>query len=159
MRVSLASEFMSLMRNRDIWAPCLQTIEPPDETMLLDVMNQYLLRTGASSHCSDLSSRPPSPFSDSDLKDEEATCCNDIGLEENYDIAQLPVTGHDFHYPDPNSSKYMVLDTRFDINADQNKKVPYPRDNDQQKTWTDEQRFYASQAQIPLDRSDFAHQV
>jgi len=154
------SDFMPLMRNREIWSPCLQPITQESEITPIHIMNQYFL-SGASSRCSNFSSRPPSPLSDSDLEIER-TDCQGIAVEKDSDFAvaaQLAIPVDDFHHPDPNSSNYMVLDTNFNINSDKNRKVPYPKSNEMREAWTVKQRFHASQAQIPVDRSDFANKV
>jgi hypothetical protein len=57
------------------------------------------------------------------------------------------------------SPNYMVLNTRFVMDARQNKTVPYPREHEARKAYTDQQRLYALNAQVPKGSDDFAHMV
>src|SRR5271154_480338 len=70
--LNLSSSFESLPRNHDIWSECLQPLTTSKEIMLLYLMNHNLLMPGASN----ISTCPPSPFSDFDsnlqpLQDED----------------------------------------------------------------------------------------
>jgi hypothetical protein len=110
-------------------------------------MNQNLLSSYSSS-----SIRLPSPISE----DEEDILNSRVQEEEdilNLDVPHLsPI--HGFHFPDPHCPTFMVLPTNFDINANQNKKVPYPQGEDQKEdhiAYTDKQRVLAGEAIVSKD--------
>jgi hypothetical protein len=66
---------------------------------------------------------------------------------------------HLAQFPDMTPQGYLVIDTKFDLNAKANKKIPYPRNQSDRKIWTDKERIYAGRADIPLDRGDFVNMV
>jgi hypothetical protein len=104
----------------------------------------------------EVTSRPPSPFSDSD---DDVRNCDQLQLRQDDIVEWDPLLRDEFQYPDPKSLNYMVLNTRFNVNARRNVKVPYPRETEERKLYTDQQRLYASRAQVPEDSTDFAIKV
>jgi hypothetical protein len=79
-------------------------------------------------------------------------------FDKHFSMA-TPLSTSSFHYPDPLNPNYMVLPTNFNIDHPANKKVPYPRPNDERAIWTKEQRELASRAIVPADSADFAVKV
>lgn len=133
----------------------------PTKPSSLYSMNQNLLMSYASSsRSSDTLSRPASPLSDpeDDVQQANLPAAKDDYFDDYLSTtATLPTTS--FHHPDPTCPNYMVLQTNFDINASENKKIPYPRPDAERRIWTDEQRALASQAMISDDSADFALKV
>ena len=103
---------------------------------------------------SEPSTRPVSPLSE--LEDDDEIEPVNPGV---YDQMSAPLPTSSFHSPDPTCPNYMVLETNFDINNEENKKIPYPRPDDERRIWTDKQRVLASQAMVPEDAEDFALKV
>lgn len=120
----------------------------------LHIMNQNLLHSYMSSRQLNMDERPLSPFSDagSDIQNHVQ---HQLSLGSV--VQAPPLCG--FLVPDPVSPNYMVLNTRFVMDARQNKTVPYPREYEARKAYTDQQRLYALNAQVPKGSDDFARMV
>jgi hypothetical protein len=161
---TIFSTFMSMSRNNNVWAQCLEPFEPSNNPTPVNIMNQNLLQSYTSSSRSDTSSRPASPFSDSDIEVDSANNQDipsgqyDSDTEMGFQVPRLPIT-EEFQYPHHASPDYLVLDTNFDINAVKNKKIPYPSEIEPRKVWTEAERIRASHAEVPQSREDFALMV
>jgi hypothetical protein len=162
------SKFMPLCRNKGVWAQCLTPFELSSDPTPIYIMNQNLLMSYTSLSRSDSSSQPASPFSDSDIEvdrtnpqefqSSQNNSDSDLDIDFQVPRQQLPTT-EEFQYPHPTSPDYMVLNMNFNINAVENKRIPYPSDTEPRKVWTEVERVRASHAQVPLSKSDFLQRV
>ena len=112
-------------------------------------MNHNLLISAAS----ETSSRPPSPLSDIESETSRQLALRPGDAEEDLGVP----TGFESDFL--TRSDCVVLDTEFNMVAPSNVQVPYPRDQLRRQLWTEEQRGYASQAQVTYDLTDFADTV
>jgi len=106
-----------------------------------------------------ISSRPVSPLSDSDFSDMENEDDDADFFDKTAPSLPASTSTSEFHCPIATDPNYVVLQTNFNIDHKENKKIPYPRPDNERQNWTDMQRVLARRALVPEDSADFAFKV